>query len=77
MIFFLYKNILFFGGGITASNQQRKLLITDARGAVVRTILVPAGSTSIKTDREVFAKGIYQFILDDGKEKIIRGVVKQ
>jgi len=61
----------------TASNQPRKMFLTDARGAVVRTILVPAGSTNIKTDMGVYAKGIYQFSLDDGKEKIIRGVMKQ
>jgi len=61
----------------TASNQQRKMLITDARGAVVRTIPVPAGSTNIKTDMSVFAKGIYNIVLDDGENKLVRGVIKQ
>ena len=62
---------------LTASNKQRKLLITDARGAVVSVIIVPAGLTNVKTDMSVFAKGIYNISLDDGKQKIVRGVIKQ
>jgi len=57
----------------TASNQQRKLLITEASGAVVRTILVPAGIMNIKTNMSVFAKGIYNIVLHDGETKLVRG----
>lgn len=61
----------------TASDQRRKLLITDARGAIVKTIVVPAGVTNIRTDMSVFAKGIYTVSLDDGVKKLVKGVIKQ
>ena len=60
-----------------ASDKQRKLLITDARGATVKTIFVPAGAVNIKTDMSLFAKGIYTISLDDGIKRLVRGVMKQ
>ena len=61
----------------TASEKQRKLLITDARGAIIKTIIVPAGATNIKTDMSAFAKGIYNISLDDGGQKLVKRVMKQ
>lgn len=61
----------------TASDQQRKMLITDAGGAVVKTIIVPAGATNVKTDMSVFARGFYSIILYNGEAKLVRAIIKQ
>jgi hypothetical protein len=61
----------------TASDQQRKAVITDARGAVIKTMIVPAGATNIKTDMGAFAKGMYIISIDDGRNKLVRGFTKQ
>lgn len=60
----------------TASEKQRRLQVSDARGSVIKTIMVPAGAT-YKTDMSAFAKGIYTINLDDGEQKLVRGLLKQ
>ncbi|MBC7937914.1 MAG: choice-of-anchor D domain-containing protein [Rhizobacter sp.] len=59
------------------SEQPRKLLITDSKGAVVKMITVPARSTTIQTNMGAFAKGLYSISLTDGKNRLVQRVMKQ
>ena len=61
----------------TASDKQRKLQITDVRGAVIKTVIVPAGAANIKTDMSALAKGIYHITLEDGTQKLVKMIMKQ
>lgn len=59
-----------------ASTQQRKLVMTDAKGAIVNNMVVSPGISTIKTDMSGFAKGIYHIILYDGESKMVRSILK-
>lgn len=61
----------------TAGDQQRKLLVTDTKGRVVKTIMIPAGTTNIRVNMSALANGIYSISLGDGKSRLVQPVMKQ
>lgn len=61
----------------TASDRQRTLRLVDSKGTLVKTIIVPPGSTIIKTNLTGYATGLYTLILGDEKSKIIQRIMKK
>ncbi|RYD89242.1 MAG: T9SS type A sorting domain-containing protein, partial [Sphingobacteriales bacterium] len=61
----------------SGSNHERKLMITDARGAVIKTIMVKPGVTTIQPDISSFANGIYNIVLTDDKMRLVERLIKQ
>jgi hypothetical protein len=60
-----------------SSDKQRKLQIIDAKGAVIKTVMVQAGATNIITDMRAFASGIYLLVLDNNENAIVERIIKQ
>lgn len=61
----------------TASVHSRKLLITDAKGSVIKTISIPAGTTIIKTNMSSMAAGLYNLIIEDKTGGLVKRIIKQ
>ncbi|RYE07452.1 MAG: T9SS type A sorting domain-containing protein, partial [Sphingobacteriales bacterium] len=61
----------------TADDEPRKLWITDAGGAIVKVLDVPRGITSIQTNLASFANGMYQIILGDDRNKLVKPLIKR
>lgn len=59
------------------SDQQRKLLVTDAKGSVVKTIIIPAGATSIRANMSALSNGVYNLVIDNRKKALVQQVIKQ
>ena len=60
-----------------ATGEQRKLLVVDAKGVIVKAVIVSAGTNNVQINMSSFSKGIYNMVLQQGNTSLIKSVIKQ